>query len=77
MLFNSQSSGDDVVGLSLLRRLFGTVCRDPEHLECAERNEDEKRREEEFRKNEHEYLRRMEDEIAVIMRERDRQNGNH
>lgn len=76
MLSNLQSSGDDVVGLNLLRRLFGVPCSDPEHLACKEQHEEEKRQEEEFRRNEHEYLNRMEDEIAVIMRQRNRENGN-
>lgn len=68
------SSGDhDVLGLNWLKRFVNgsRPCPSPENPDCRRRLEDQQRREEaEFRRREHEYLSSMEDEIAVIARER-------
>lgn len=70
-----RSSGDpDVWGLNWLRRRLGAqTCADPESPECRRKREDEQRAEDaERRREQNEFLQRMEDEIAVMMRERDR-----
>lgn len=66
------SSGDPDV--RWLKRLFGSErppCADPDHPECKKRAEEQRRAQ---IQDEHEHLQRMEDEIAVMMRERE--NGH-
>lgn len=63
-------------GFTWLKRLVGSdACPDPTSPECKRKLEQHQREADaEFRRQEREYLTRMEDEIAVLMRERE--NGH-
>jgi hypothetical protein len=68
-----QSTGDlDVRKLnSFFNRLMGAKeCTAPDHEKCQEQQREQE--EAEFKRRQHEYLQRAEDELATIMRERER-----
>jgi hypothetical protein len=71
------SNGDlDVLGPKFWKRLTGhRPCSDPDSPECRQKHEAaEREAEAELKRRHSEFLTRMEDEIAVMMRERE--NGH-
>lgn len=74
-ILRSNNGGEaDVRALDVVKRWLSRKesCTDPNHPDCQKRADEERR--DRILREQHEYLARMEDEIAAVMRQR--RNGH-